>query len=548
MLNIILPFLPALILAAGVGLFAFKRGLVYLHIFQQEEYDGPRFVGWIQKNRAFDTRASALLIIAEAGRMALAVMLPPLADAWVLPITCIYAAALSVSFMMIGRMHTDPRFVGKKKLVMTARAQRIFMVASGLLAVLVVMLVANHAPFWLWVLAAQAIPFMLVLGNLCLQPLETVTQKRLLAEAQTKLRTLKPTVIGVSGAFGKTSTKHILTHILSSLAPTLMTPGSINTPMGITRVIREQLGPHHRYFLSEMGAYHKGSIARICDLVDPDMGILVSLGNAHLERFGSLDAIAETEGELPAYVAAKGGISIIGPTALDFAYPTQLVAQHRPLMRVVGTDATADLAITSQTQTAQGLVVEITWQGQAYTLRAPLFGAHHATNMALAFAAAASLDMPPALILQALTTTPQTRHRLEVLPQAGGTTLIDDAYNSNPQGFKAALDILSLLGVENQGRRILITPGMVELGAEHDMLHADVGAYAARHVDVFLPVVPTRIHSMVDAFKAHAPNTPVIPCATFADAQAWLAANTRAGDVILLENDLPDLYEQKLSF
>jgi UDP-N-acetylmuramoyl-tripeptide--D-alanyl-D-alanine ligase len=149
-------------------------------------------------------------------------------------------------------------------------------------------------------------------------------------------------------------------------------------------------------------------------------------------------------------------------------------------------------------------------------------------------------------VLFALRSTPQIKHRLEVKRDAAGAITIDDAYNSNPIGFASGLDALDALHAPN-GRRILVTPGMVELGAAHDEEHRKIGTLAGARVDVLLPVVPQRIEALIAAYKAANPAGLIVPCDNLAAAQAWLSANLRPGDIVLLENDLPDLYEAKLS-
>ena len=167
-------------------------------------------------------------------------------------------------------------------------------------------------------------------------------------------------------------------------------------------------------------------------------------------------------------------------------------------------------------------------------------------NLALAFATALAMGISVENILLSLRTTPQIKHRLEVKREPNGSVIIDDAYNSNPIGFASGLAALDHLRGQN-GRRILVTPGMVELGAAHDTEHEKIGTLAGSHVDVLLPVVPERIAPMITAYKAANPAGLVIPCENFAGAQTWLSANLRSGDTVLLENDLPDLYEAKLA-
>ena len=182
--------------------------------------------------------------------------------------------------------------------------------------------------------------------------------------------------------------------------------------------------------------------------------------------------------------------------------------------------------MTDLRQDADGIAVTVTWQGASYQLRAPLFGLHQGRNIALAFAAACTLGIAPEDVVASLRTTPQIAHRLEVKRQGNGAVLVDDAYNSNPVGFASALDLLDVLRRPG-GRRILVTPGMVELGAAHDEEHRRIGGLAAAHVDVLVAVAPHRVAPLADAFAVAAPKAEIVSCPGFAEAQEWMAQQSR---------------------
>ena len=509
--------------------FASKRGMTYLHIYQQEEYDTGRFLRWVTRTRAFDTRLTALLFVLSIGWF----FLPE-----ILTLFLLFAA-----FAVIAYIEPDPRSDSKKKLVMTARAQRIFFVATVLTALMGAWCFVLHIPF-LWIVNVQLMPCLLLVANTALIPYENATQKKFWNEAHDKLGQLNPTVIGITGSFGKTSVKHILGHILKSFAPTLITPGSVNTPMGITRIIREQLEDNHRYFVVEMGAYGPGSIERLCRLAPPDLGIITAVGHAHYERFRTIEAVARAKFELAQAVVNKNGKVVVHEKPLEIEYAGTMTREKRSHFIIVGETAIADVVIERAEQLPEGLRVFLRHNGDSYCIDAPLYGLHHADNITLAFAAALALDIPAETIVTALKSVPQITHRLEVKRQPDGTVLIDDAFNSNPVGFSSALDLLPVLA--KQGRRILVTPGMVELGEAHNDAHAEIGKKAGHICDVALVVQAARIPTFVEGFKATGNGKTLVEVTSFNEASAWLDQNRRGGDVILLENDLPDLYESKL--
>jgi len=523
----------ALLALFGFLAFAARRLLTYLHLFQQEEYDGARFLAWLIDSRAWDRRLSLALAAIFAAQLIL-----PGVPAWV------FAALAGAASLGVAAFVRDPRKTAKKPLVMTARAKRIYAIALALIAAVGVGAALATDLTLVWIVAVQFVPVALAGANLLLAPFEARVQARYWREARAALQRVDPIVIAITGSYGKTSVKHILWHVLETAAPTLITPGSVNTAMGIARTIRERLAAHHRYFVVEMGAYGIGSIRRLCALTPPRIGIISAIGKAHYERFKSLDAVARAKFELAEAVRDNGGTVIVASDVMELAVPRDFAVRHRDMVVTVGAEDAA-LVIESLRQEPEGIVAEISWQGTGYDLRAPLFGLHQGQNIALAFAAACTLGLPPEDVVASLRSTRQIAHRLEVKRQGDGPVVIDDAYNSNPVGFASALALLDALRRPG-GRRILVTPGMAELGSEHEAEHARIGRLAARHVDVLVAVAPHRVAPLTAAFAEAAPERDIVSCPSFTDAQSWLDRNLAGPDVVLIENDLPDLLERKL--
>ena len=533
--------------------FAAKRGLTYMHVYQQEEYDTNRLMSWIWKHKAFDKKLSFAIVVISIS----AVFLMPLLGSEFAGQHQLFINFFLFIFMALSTfVEKDPRKDSKKKLVATARAKRIFFPAYILSILAATWCFLPLVPMpWIWIVNIHLIPLIIMFVNLLLSPFEEMNQQKYWKEAHNKVMDAQPTVIGITGSFGKTSVKHILGHILKSQAPTLITPGSVNTPMGISRVIREELTPEHKYLVVEMGAYGKGSIERLCRLTPPDFGIITAVGHAHYERFKSLEAVAETKYELAEAVLARGGQVIVHERTLRFDYTRDMKEKSPNQFVVCGElpEATSenspeksflqkgDLEITRIIQTAKGLEVRFNWKNVSYNVETPLYGLHHGHNIAQAFVTALELGVSSADIQTALQSMPQIEHRLEVRKQAGGLTIIDDAYNSNPIGFNAALGLLLQLG--HGHRKILVTPGMVELGKIHDDAHKKVGAYAGEVCDVAIVVKGKRIPSFIKAYKDNG-GKELHQVESFDEAQKWIAKNKKDGDVILIENDLPDIYER----
>ncbi len=528
--------------------FAGRRIMSYLHALQQDDYDNKRLISWIVQHRVFDRRITSFLLLIMG--IGLFTATSPI----LLNVLIFLVFALGIY------IEKDPRKASKKAFVLTQRARRIFIIALIYTAFCALVAFYCAQPV-IWIIAVQLLPLWLVLGNATLAPYEAAVQKTFYDEARAKLDEINPTIIAITGSYGKTSVKHILGHILKTSAPTLMTPGSVNTLMGITRIIREQLQPNHTYFISEMGAYGPGSITALCALTPPNYGIIASIGHAHYERFKTLDTVVQAKYELAQSVLSGGGTMIVHEKTLKFQYSRDIRNQNMDHFIVCGepmqSDAPKneqefsylspdDLKIMSVKQTPKGLCIIIEWKDEKHTLRAPLYGIHHGHNIALAFACAMRLGMNAKDIKTALATTPQIKHRLEVKQQIDGSIIIDDAFNSNPPGFRAAMHVMRVLADDREGRAILVTPGIVELGSAHDEVHRTLGTLAAEVCDIVLLVSPSRIPTFIEGYNSGGNGKTLQQFETFSAAQKWLIENKRSNDVILLENDLPDIYERVL--
>lgn len=522
-------FTAILVLLAAI-VFSTRRLLRYLHIFQQDEYDARRFTAWLFTEAAFDKKLSAalLLLIIAARNMNIG---------WVT-----LNIAIAVAFFAFTAVETDPRKQAKKKLVLTQRATRILGTAF-LLMIILACLALQYGGTWSWIALAQLLPFTLIVGNWLLSPYEKRIQDGFRTRAENRLREVNPTVIGITGSFGKTSVKHILGHVLQLNTSALFTPGSVNTVMGITRIINERLDEGTKYFIVEMGAYGKGSIERLCNFTPPHHGILTSIGAAHYERFKDLETVAQAKFELATAVKQRAGKMVIDEQILERDYARQRVDADRENFVIVGESNNADVRVISIEQTAQGLDVALEQDGATINLFAPLFGIHHGRNMALSFALARTIGIEPDRIITALRSTPQIQHRLEVKRQPSGVIYLDDAYNANESGFANALDLMQVLR-EGDGRRILITPGVAELGLKHDAAHLELGLKAAEATDIAVVVKPERIPTFIEGLHSSKHPPKIFTFDRFTEARAWLDENAKADDVVLVENDLPDLYER----
>jgi len=375
---------------------------------------------------------------------------------------------------------------------------------------------------------------LIMLYNDMMAPIEKAINNHYINDAR-KILAARPDlkVIGITGSYGKTSTKYFLQRLLSTRFNVYMTPGNYNTTLGVTRAVREGLRPTHEIFLCEMGARHKGDIAEVCELAKPTMGIVTSVGPQHLETFGSLDTVLRTKLELADAVKGKG--------------PVFLNLDSEPLKTANLVQETISYGINGEDYTMSNLSIDE--NGSRFSVKAPdgsrqefstrLLGHANVQNICGAIAVAHHLGIPLSVLAPAVRQLESVPHRLQLIRQTG-LTIIDDAYNSNPAGAKNALETLALC----RGTRIVITPGLVELGDRELDFNRTLGEQAAANCHWLITVGDSdrteAIRKGAREGGLHRDN--ILAAATVQ--QAMELARGLSGDnkMVLLLNDLTDNY------
>jgi UDP-N-acetylmuramoyl-tripeptide--D-alanyl-D-alanine ligase len=532
------------VISAATILFFTRRGLRYLRYFQQEEYNGTRFKAWFIEKSTFDRKGTAIALIAAAGSK-----FATGGDMVLCLGICLIAAA---ALVFVGFSEEDPRIVGKIKLNMTDRATAIYNLALGLYAIAVILIIsgayalgAGDRIYWYWLIAIgliQSSPIWIVIANAMLWPNEFKKQQAFLQDAKDILADYQPYTIGITGSYGKTSTKAILGGILEAIEPTFWTPGSINTEMGITRQIRENLKPQQEIAIIEMGAYQIGSIAKLCRFTPPNAGLVTAVGIMHLERFGGADNIYKAKCELAQAIPQTGLLVCNGDNpgarqmAMDYPKDTTLLYGLEPEIGQL------DCWMTDIKASIEGTTFTIHWQGKAYPGYTKLLGVPMLSNLVGAFTMACAIGKDPDYVIAAIYNVESANSRLN-LKKNGDGFILDDSYNSNPIGFASALEVLAAL---DGGRKILMTPGMVELGDIQAAENRQVALKAASICDLAIVVGDTNKAALIAGLKEGGLTDDKLM--EFPNRDAALAYLTskehrQAKDLILIENDLPDLYE-----
>ncbi len=539
-----------LIVVLGLGLTGllacvWARSKRLLHLLQLDSYSPTRLLRLL-----VDRPRLALpveLVLATLFGFGLVLASQP---SYRLGFTLVWLAVVIVS-VAISKPPTE-----KKALVFTGRAKRLMV-----LTILLCLDAAVAATAWigrppasasdflgglaLWLpFSVLLIPLWLLLANLLLMPVQAALNRLFLARARRKLRKLGPLVVGITGSYGKTSTKNFCEAILARRFNVLATPESFNTLLGVSRAINEELVRRVEVFLVEMGAYRVGEIRPTAALVRPTVGLVTTIGLQHLERFGSPEAIEQAKGELLDELAPDG-VAILNRAEDASQRLAKRVKSGKVLWFSVSDESDPEVLLRAEKveQTREGLrFALVDRDGNRAPVESRLLGRHNVGNMVAAGAIALHLGMKLADIARALGGLEAPPHRLELRHGVGGSTVIDNSYSSNPVGAHGSLQVLA--DVEARWR-ILVTPGMVELGEQRARENERFGAAAAEvcdHVilvgrDVASEVRRGILGAGFDAGRLHE----IEGLGEVGQVLVRLGVDSR--DVVLFENDLPDLYQ-----
>lgn len=376
--------------------------------------------------------------------------------------------------------------------------------------------------------AAIAQPFVVEAALRITAPVERRASQRFVALASARLHEAAPTIVAITGSYGKTTTKGYVRHLLTTSRRVLASPASFNNTGGLARTVNEQLTPGTQVFIAEMGTFGPGEIADLCAWIKPDIGVITAIGPVHLERMGSLETIVRAKSE----ILAEARIAVLNVDAYGLAAVATEFARRGRVIRCSTSDQAADVWAAIQ---GTELVVCV---GGHEIVRVPGSNALPG-NVACAVGVAVALDAPLDAVAAQLPTLPTAEHRQQIATSVAGVTVIDDTYNANPAGAAAALRLLARQGPA--GRRVVVTPGMVELGPLQYQENATFARAAATGVASDIVVVArTNRKALLEGARGGAAQ--VRSVGRREDAVAWVRSTLRAGDAVLYENDLPDHY------
>ncbi|HCC35956.1 MAG TPA: UDP-N-acetylmuramyl peptide synthase [Ruminococcaceae bacterium] len=522
-----------LYIAAGISLFSMLLCLPrQIHMLQQASYYNLRYMAWLRGNWSRGATLAAMTALLQI----LLCFLGPMSH---IPLLCLCVISGVIrAYLAFKRLNT-----AIKKLVYTARVKRMIvsaaLIAAALEAVMIIFIKDDTSAALFTagcVLLCVLVPAVLIFVNILNRPLELfIAYMYVLAAKKILKRHTGMKIIGITGSYGKTSTKFFLGRMLSEKYNTLVTPESYNTLMGVVRTVREYLKSGTQVFVVEMGARKPRDIKRIARLTHPEMGIITSVGPQHLDTFHTVERIIKTKFELSDEVMKNGGVMYLNGD-------NEYIRENAPENNTVFFGTGGGCGCTAED-------IRYSRDGSQFTIKSGdieipvstrLLGTHNVLNILAAASVALDLGLSPDELKYAVLSLAPVSHRLEMKPFLNGSVLIDDAFNANPSG---SLEAVRVLGSFEGMRKIIVTPGLVELADKEYEHNYNLGLAAGKTCDVVILVGQQRAVPMTDAIKTlpfDTENLHVVD--SFKQAMEILEKITDQNTAVLFENDLPDNY------
>jgi UDP-N-acetylmuramoyl-tripeptide--D-alanyl-D-alanine ligase len=536
----------SILLILGIVIGCLLAGKTLIHYFQLESYQFPGYFRTLRRNLLKSILPGFCMMILVIITMLLSVAASPTIN-WVHYV--FDSIILILGGWLIGKAFSEKN--AKKAFVLTPRVKRLYAVSLIVLTVILLLVSGRIDPngglkttgeriaIGFVMIFPALLPIWIALCGLIAWPIEKGISELYFRDAQRILKERKDLIrIGITGSWGKTSVKFILGTILEEKYHTLVTPASFNTPMGVTKVIRSKLEPGHRVFVAEMGARHVGDIKEMCRLVHPEIGVLVSVGPQHLDTFKTLDRVIQTKYELIDALPDDGKAFFSD----DGDICRKLFEKTSREKMISGLDPDYDdVWAENIAYSPEGSTFILCTKDKQIPCRSQLLGELNIRNMLLCASVALQLGLTQEQIARGIEKIRPIEHRLQLIPNPGGMSVIDDAFNSNIRGAKQAFQVLKAF----PEKRIIVTPGMVELGEKEYEMNREFGYAMADCCDAAILVGKKRSQSILEGLRdgKFAENN-IYVVSSLDEATVLLKQIVRPGDTVLFENDLPDNYSE----
>ncbi len=532
--------ITGILLSMSVAAGCLLAGRILLHYFQLESYQHPGYFRTVRRNllkAILPGICMAALFIACI--ILFDLIIPAFSDNMWIPELAICAVLIAGGYLF-GKLFSEKK--AKKAFVFTPRVKRLYAVSFVVMTLIeygLLNLVRNRATSALPLFFPALLPLWIALCGLLAWPIEKAISEMYFRDAQRILRERSDLIrIGITGSWGKTSVKFILGTILEEKFHTLVTPASFNTPMGVTKVIRTKLEPGHRVFVAEMGARHVGDIKEMCRLVHPQIGILTSVGPQHLDTFHTLERVIRTKYELIDALPADGEAFFADDGDIcRKLYDRTTVRKH-----LTGLDPERDEVRAEEiSYSPEGSSFILCTGEERIRCSTELLGELNIRNILLCASVALSLGMTLEQVARGIRKIRPVEHRLQLIRHPGGINVIDDAFNSNIRGAKQAFQVLK----DFPAKRVIVTPGMVELGDQEQEMNREFGAAMAGCCDTAVLVGRKRSEAIAAGLRENGyPEENIRVVSSLEEATELLKEITGPGDTVLFENDLPDNYTE----
>ena len=522
-------------------IYIFYKSRTSLYMLQQNLYnENDRYIRWIKRNidRCFSPidfipflLSIFIFLTKESFVMELVY--------WI--ITIIYIKAIYDEY----DKNADNQ--NKIKFNVTSRIKRLYFTEFTIILLLIVLLVIfNFSGIYL-VLLSFLIAFLyhfIYVINIINKPIEKIVYLYYFNKAKSKLYSMnRLSVVGVTGSYGKTSSKNILSHILEAKYITRPTPKNLNTPYGLMITINNYLDKFDEILVAEMGAYVQGEIKNMCDFVKPKYGILTIIGEAHLETFKSKENICKAKFELIENLQSDGACVLNRDDEYQVNYVKNELKNQVKIIWIGVNNPDADFNAINIKSNKHGTNFDILYNEKKYHVETKLLGVHNVYNILASIALGVELKVPIEAMINKVISLQPTEHRLEI-KKLNNITMIDDAYNSNPIGAKNALDVLGMM----DGVKVVVTPGMIELGTKEKELNKEFGRQINKVADYVILVGPEKTKYISEGILEDFDKRKLIVINKVVDAYRILEDikidNNGKEVFALFENDLPDIYSE----
>ena len=493
----------------------------YMHMFQLNSYFLKKQMHWIKEN--------SKKIILQISIVILATILFIFSN--------VICNILGIIILGISILYNIPKGKAKVAFKITNRVKRMFVTEVVLILIVLIINYKNYIILKLCALNVLA-PIICVIANFINYPIEDMIRKHYINDAKKILKNMPDLIIiGITGSYGKTSVKNFLEKTLEKKYEVLVTPKNYNTTMGVVKTIRENLKPIHQVFICEMGATKPNDIKEICDIVHPKFGIITSIGPQHLESFKSIENIIKTKFELADSVKENNGMIFIN---YDNEYLSkQNINQEYTTYGINNNNLDFNAFNISSSSQGSSFSMFDKNSNKEIEFKTKLIGTHNVINIAGAIAVSNVLGIPLIDIVPQVKKLQNVEHRLQLIAN-GNLNIIDDSYNSNPVSSKSAIDTLA----QFEGTKIIVTPGLIELGENEEKYNSELGKYAANICDYIFLVNSKQAKYILQGISSTNYDNEKIYNVNSPNEAIKKILNLGINDkiTVLLENDLPDNY------